>query len=113
MSEKRKPGRPPTGKPWQKWSERRKTCKECQQRKHPREFPYRSGGTYKTGDRCRECVGKQEAAGEIIGQAYIPRGKRLPSTHQIFKPTRIREHDLDPLAQHVLNAEGQIVDFEE
>ena len=108
-----KRGRPPSGRPWKTWKDKRKTCKVCQESKHPNDFPYKIGGTYQCGTTCKECSTEEQPKGEIIGSAYIPRGERLPASHPVFKPTRIREHDLDQLAQHILNNEGQIVDFEE
>ena len=112
---KPKRGRPTTvNGNYQKWSDREKVCRVCGESKKIGEFPGGSG-TYKKSDVCNSCTTPKES-GEIIGNAYIARGKRkkrLSADHQIFKPTRIREQDLDLLAQHVLNNEGQIIDFEE
>lgn len=113
---KPKRGRPASGKAWKTWKDKRKVCQTCGESKHPNEFPTKIGGTYNKGVHCVECAGEAEPQGEFVGNAYIPRGKkkkRLPASHPIFKPAQPREIDLDPLAQHILNNEGQIVDFEE
>ena len=108
-------GRPSTGTNeanYQKWKDRTKTCSQCAEKKKINEFPY-GHGTYQKSEVCKACNDKKKEAGYFFGNAYIPKGKRLPKNHPIFKPTRIKEQDLDPLAQHILNNEGAIIDFEE
>ena len=113
--EKKKAGRPRTGtnpQNYQAWKDREKTCSKCKTKKSIKAFPY-GHGTYRKSEVCRDCSEEKKETGFFFGGAYIPKGKRLPPDHPVFKPTRIREHDLDPLAQHILNNEGQIIDFEE
>lgn len=100
----------------QKWAEKEKVCKKCGERKNISEFPYRTGGTYRKGIYCNSCAKPSETAGEFIGKAFIPsgpKGRRLSPNHDVFTPARVREHDLDPVAQFILNNEGEVVDFEE